>query len=54
VSQVRFTGEPQQGIVRLAVTHEYLAEQAAAGWMAVCSNRKSLLLETGPAPPPGP
>ncbi|MFI9810886.1 ArsR/SmtB family transcription factor [Saccharothrix variisporea] len=50
-STVTFLVQPYQGIVRLTVTHENLADdaeraQAAAGWAAVLSNLKSLL-ETG-------
>ena len=50
-SQVTFTIEPHQDIVRLTVTHENLAEPAdheavAVGWPAVMANLKSLL-ETG-------
>jgi uncharacterized protein YndB with AHSA1/START domain/DNA-binding transcriptional ArsR family regulator len=57
-SQVTFTIEPHQDIVRLTVTHEHLADQAdyeaaAAGWPAVLSNLKSLL-ETGRVLPQAP
>jgi len=57
-SQVTFTIEPHQDIVRLTVTHEHLADQAdfeaaAAGWPAVFSNLKSLL-ETGHVLPQAP
>jgi uncharacterized protein YndB with AHSA1/START domain/DNA-binding transcriptional ArsR family regulator len=57
-SVVTFEITPHHDIVRLTVTHERLADQAAyqavsAGWPAVCANLKSLL-ETGhtlPQPP---
>ena len=57
-SQVTFTIEPHQDIVRLTVTHEHLADQAdyeaaAAGWPAVVANLKSLL-ETGRVLPQAP
>ena len=57
-SQVAFTIEPHQDIVRLTVTHEHLADQAdyeaaAAGWPAVVANLKSLL-ETGRVLPQAP
>ena len=57
-SQVTFDIEPYHDIVRLTVTHEYLADQAAleaisAGWPAVCANLKSLL-ETGHVLPQAP
>lgn len=57
-SQVTFTIEPHQDIVRLTVTHQNLADQAdyeaaAAGWPAVFSNLKSLL-ETGRVLPQAP
>jgi uncharacterized protein YndB with AHSA1/START domain len=50
-SRVTFLIEPGDGIVRLTVTHEDLADEAAradsaAGWSAVVSNLKSFL-ETG-------
>jgi uncharacterized protein YndB with AHSA1/START domain/DNA-binding transcriptional ArsR family regulator len=50
-SKVTFAIEPFHEIVRLTVTHENLADDAAlaaisAGWPAVCANLKSLL-ETG-------
>jgi uncharacterized protein YndB with AHSA1/START domain/DNA-binding transcriptional ArsR family regulator len=57
-STVTFDIEPYHEIVRLTVTHQNLADDAAlkaisAGWPAVCANLKSLL-ETGhvlPQPP---
>jgi uncharacterized protein YndB with AHSA1/START domain len=57
-SQVTFTVEPHQDIVRLTLTHERLADQAdyeaaAAGWPAVVANLKSLL-ETGRVLPQAP
>jgi uncharacterized protein YndB with AHSA1/START domain/DNA-binding transcriptional ArsR family regulator len=57
-SQVTFTIEPHEEIVRLTVTHEDLADQAdyeaaAAGWPAVLSNLKSLI-ETGQVLPQAP
>jgi uncharacterized protein YndB with AHSA1/START domain/DNA-binding transcriptional ArsR family regulator len=57
-SQVAFTIEPHQDIVRLTVTHQNLVAQAdyeaaAAGWPAVFSNLKSLL-ETGRVLPQAP
>jgi uncharacterized protein YndB with AHSA1/START domain/DNA-binding transcriptional ArsR family regulator len=57
-SQVTFTIEPHEEIVRLTVTHENLADQAdyeaaAAGWPAVLSNLKSLI-ETGQVLPQAP
>lgn len=50
-SQVTFAIEPYQGLVRLTLTHENLADEAernkaAGGWAAVLSNLKTLL-ETG-------
>ena len=57
-SVVTFLVEPHDGIVRLTVTHENLADQAmlsgiSYGWPAVLANLKSLL-ETGDVltPPP--
>jgi uncharacterized protein YndB with AHSA1/START domain/DNA-binding transcriptional ArsR family regulator len=57
-SQVTFDIEPYHEIVRLTVTHENLAGDAAleaisAGWPAVCANLKSLL-ETGHVLPRAP
>jgi len=57
-SQVTFTIEPHEEIVRLTVTHENLAdradyEAAATGWPAVLSNLKSLI-ETGQVLPQAP
>jgi uncharacterized protein YndB with AHSA1/START domain/DNA-binding transcriptional ArsR family regulator len=57
-SQVTFTIEPHEEIVRLTVTHENLADQAdyeaaASGWPAVLSNLKSLI-ETGQVLPQAP
>jgi uncharacterized protein YndB with AHSA1/START domain/DNA-binding transcriptional ArsR family regulator len=57
-SRVRFDVEPYGDIVRLTVTHDDLAgdaarEGAAAGWAAVLSNLKSLL-ETGRPLPQAP
>jgi uncharacterized protein YndB with AHSA1/START domain/DNA-binding transcriptional ArsR family regulator len=57
-SQVTFTIEPNEEIVRLTVTHENLADQAeydaaSAGWPAVVANLKSLI-ETGRALPQAP
>ncbi len=56
--RVTFSIEPYGEIVRLTVTHEYLAneserEVAARGWAAVLSNLKSLL-ETGHVLPRAP
>ncbi|MGW0826596.1 ArsR/SmtB family transcription factor [Streptomyces sp. NPDC002845] len=50
-SRVTFDIQPHEGIVRLTVTHENLADETAreavaTGWPAVLSNLKSLL-ETG-------
>jgi uncharacterized protein YndB with AHSA1/START domain len=57
-SKVTFDIEPYHEIVRLTVTHEYLADDEAlaaisAGWPAVCANLKSLL-ETGHVLPRAP
>ena len=57
-SEVTFTIEPYQDIVRLTVTHEHIPsvtdrEAAAAGWPAVLANLKSLL-ETGRVLPQAP
>jgi uncharacterized protein YndB with AHSA1/START domain len=57
-SQVTFTIEPHEEIVRLTVTHENLADQAesdaaSAGWPAVVANLKSLI-ETGHVLPQAP
>lgn len=57
-SVVTFYVEPEQDIVRLTVTHENLADQAARdaishGWPAVIANLKSLL-ETGDVLPQAP
>jgi len=57
-TQVTFEIIPYQEIVRLTVTHENLATDAAletisAGWPAVCANLKSLL-ETGHVLPQAP
>ena len=57
-SRVTFEIEPYHEIVRLTVTHENLADDAAlaaisAGWPAVCANLKSLL-ETGHVLPRAP
>jgi uncharacterized protein YndB with AHSA1/START domain/DNA-binding transcriptional ArsR family regulator len=57
-SQVTFTIEPYQDIVRLTVRHEDLPSEAdratvAAGWPAVLANLKSLL-ETGDVLPQAP
>jgi uncharacterized protein YndB with AHSA1/START domain len=57
-SRVTFEIEPHEDIVRLTVTHENLADEAAfatvaAGWPAVLANLKSLL-ETGRPLPQAP
>jgi uncharacterized protein YndB with AHSA1/START domain len=57
-SRVTFDITPHQEIVRLTVTHENLADDAAfqaisTGWPAVCANLKSLL-ETGKVLPQAP
>ena len=57
-STVTFRIEPYQDIVRLTVTHENLADEAALdaisqGWPAVLANLKSLL-ETGHVLPQAP
>ncbi|MBO0868461.1 MAG: SRPBCC domain-containing protein [Micromonosporaceae bacterium] len=57
-SKVTFEIEPHHEIVRLTVTHQNLADQAALeaisyGWPAVCANLKSLL-ETGHVLPRAP
>ncbi len=57
-SVVTFAVEPHEGIVRLTVTHERLADQASHdgvshGWPAVLANLKSLL-ETGEVLPAEP
>ncbi|MGY1745860.1 ArsR/SmtB family transcription factor [Blastococcus sp. SYSU D00695] len=57
-SRVTFTVEPHEGIVRLTVTHEELADARALsdvsqGWPAVFANLKSLL-ETGQVLPVAP
>ena len=54
-SRVTFDIEPHDGIVRLTVTHENLADEnehanASAGWSAVLSNLKSLLETGSPLP----
>jgi len=55
---VTFSLEPGEGITRLIVVHEKLADQVAFGqishgWSAVLSNRKAFL-ETGGALPQDP
>jgi uncharacterized protein YndB with AHSA1/START domain/DNA-binding transcriptional ArsR family regulator len=57
-STVSFLVEPHEGIVRLTVTHERLADRASHdsvshGWPAVLANLKSLL-ETGQVLPAAP
>ena len=57
-TKVTFAIEPYHEIVRLTVTHENLADDAAieavsVGWPAVCANLKSLL-ETGHVLPRAP
>ena len=57
-SRVTFLVEPHEGIVRLTVTHERLADAQAhreisSGWPAVLANLKSLL-ETGQVLPSAP
>lgn len=57
-SVVTFLVEPYEGIVRLTVTHENLADQSSLqaishGWPAVLANLKSLL-ETGDSLPVAP
>ncbi|WP_432035241.1 ArsR/SmtB family transcription factor [Streptomyces cucumeris] len=54
-SRVTFDVQPYDGIVRLTVTHENLADEtereaAAGGWAAVLSNLKSLLETGSPLP----
>jgi uncharacterized protein YndB with AHSA1/START domain len=54
-SRVSFDIRPHDGIVRLTVTHEDLADEAeradaASGWPAVLSNLKSLLETGSPLP----
>jgi uncharacterized protein YndB with AHSA1/START domain len=57
-SKVTFDIEPYHEIVKLTVTHENIADEAAlqavsAGWPAVCANLKSML-ETGHVLPRAP
>lgn len=54
-SRVTFDIQPYNGIVRLTVTHENLADEterdaAASGWAAVLSNLKSLIETGSPLP----